>query len=765
MSAGRRRLGVALACSGAMLLTAALGAVPASGDVFSPIELVSAGTLGGGAQQQAEYAHDSVISADGAYVVFDGAVGGETGVWRVDLATRQIQQVAGGDALLPSVSEDGRYVSFTTNQTEAELVAGTRGLNGEPPLSEVPGAPGPENVYVRDMDLPPGAEGAFTVVSAVNGSDEPLSYEAAGTEKGSVAAGGAAISADGREVAFVTTAVSNLAGPATPAMQVAVRRIDSRETILVSGEYDPATGETSATPVAAGGRGAAFGAERMPQQVPEYSSWLEQRPPGAALSADGSTVAWMGVNVGLQARFLPAEAPLSEYTEPLWRRIAVPATPTERITGGSDPSNPECVASGERVLPEDAPSSDPCQGPFTTHPREAEPGAGDSGIWSAREAAKDTPGEFVPRLSRDGYTVAFLSRAEPAGLGEFFSAGRNRGEQADIYVADMHEGLSRDASLAPLTRIGSTLESESDAIAEFALSENGQQVAFTTRRTQFRLAYPAFISAPAPEPGLDELFYVDLADGTLTRVSHGYGGEDEASEQPHQARQPEEQDAYYQHPTAGATSPSFADDGTLLAFSSTASNLAPYDGNGPTTFNSTELGPRDGSDAFVVARETPSPLPTPQYVSPAPTLDTEPAWTLGATALARRDGSIVLYVRVPGAGTLSASALSGIVIARAARRGGASKASTHAKVAMRTVAGARIAVPGAEPEPLTLVLRPQQRYAGLAARAGGLSATVTVSFAAPGHPRLTQSLQVTFLHELPKHHAKNARSTRRRGRG
>ena len=264
---------------------------------------------------------------------------------------------------------------------------------------------------------------------------------------------------------------------------------------------------------------------------------------------------------------------------------------------------------------------------------------------------KTPPGNPSPRLSADGYTVAFLSRAEPVGLGEFFNAGRNRGEPADIYVADMHEGVSRDASLTTLTRLGSTLESESDPIAEFALSENGQGVAFTTRRTQFRLAYPALVSAPAPEPGLDELFYVDLADGTLTRVTHGYGGEGEASEQPHPPKQPEEQDAYAQHPTAGATSPSFADDGTLLAFSSTASNLVPYDGNGPTTFSSTELGPRDGSDAFVVARETPNPLPTPQYISPAPAVNTEPAWILGVTALARHDGSVELYVRprVPAA--------------------------------------------------------------------------------------------------------------------
>ena len=371
--------------------------------------------------QQVEYAHDSTISSDGSYVVFDGSVGGEAGIWRVNLATRQIQQVAGGDALLPSVSADGRYVAFTTNQTEAQLASGTRGLQNEPPVGESSGPPGPENVYVRDMNVAPGEVGAFTVASAANGSGAPLTYAEAGSELGSVAAGGSAISADGNEVAFVTTAVSNLAGPGTPALQVAVRRIASRETILVSGEFDRASGQSTGRPVWAGGRGAVYGDRtRFPEQVPEYSRWIEARPPGAAISADGSTVAWMGVNVGLQARMLPAETPLSEYTEPLWRRIAAPATPTERVTGGSDPTDPQCAASGEGSLPAHPSANDPCQGPFLTHPLESEPSGGVSGIWSAREEGKSTSGDFVPRLSGDGYRVAFLSRAEPIGLGEFF---------------------------------------------------------------------------------------------------------------------------------------------------------------------------------------------------------------------------------------------------------------------------------------------------------------------------------------------------------
>ena len=95
------------------------------------------------------------------------------------------------------------------------------------------------------------------VASAVNGSSEPLTYAGAGTEHGSVAAAGAAISADGREVAFVTTAVSNLVGTrrGTPAPPLQVRcdtstvgRNDPRQRRIRSGQR-----RRRAKPVAAGG--------------------------------------------------------------------------------------------------------------------------------------------------------------------------------------------------------------------------------------------------------------------------------------------------------------------------------------------------------------------------------------------------------------------------------------------------------------------------------------------------------------------------------
>ncbi len=122
---------------------------PAGADVFGPISLVSRARPA--ANQQADYAHDPAISGDGHYVAFDGSFGGVTGVWRRDLATGAVEQVAGGDAELPSISEDGRYISFTTNEDLEQLTKHSGGL----PDSEYESTHKPPNVYVRDMDLAP----------------------------------------------------------------------------------------------------------------------------------------------------------------------------------------------------------------------------------------------------------------------------------------------------------------------------------------------------------------------------------------------------------------------------------------------------------------------------------------------------------------------------------------------------------------------------------------------------------------------------------
>jgi len=618
-----RALAVALACAlGALALGVPGGA---EADVFGPISLISEGDVPGapaGEVQQAEEVHDTAISGDGRYVVFDGSFHGVVGVWRAEVqggrVVGELEQVAGGDAAYPSISENGQFVSFTTDQGKS-LGEVTYGLDGELPQRGA-GVKEAANVYVRDMSLAPTQVGAFIAASAQNGSDEPLIYAGAETSTGAVATGRSAISADGNEVAFVTTAISDLASPGevnTPPLQVAVRYIASRETKLVSVNRE--TGGPVSFHETGKVDGAVYpGAARDFAPPPQYAAWAEAPPLGASISADGSTVAWMGEDVNLQVAMLPGERRNPNYTEPLWRRIAPGSeTATERVTGGSDPTAPGCAASGETALPLNQSPTDPCQGPFAV--QENNPGGG---IWTG-----GSEGDFVPRLSADGYTVAFLSKAPLVTAGE--NSGRGTGgQESDLYVANMHPGLARDQALTQLTELAGAGTSESAPIFDFDISPDGSQVAFATRRTQFPLGSPAFVSPPAGEPGLNELFDVDLRNDTLTRVSHGYLGPDEAGEHAH-GQALAGQDPYEQQPGDGATSPSFADDGNIIAFASTAANFAFGDGNAPPA----TLG--DGSDAFLVQRTVFQPLPTPDYVSPAPETTTKPAWELGMTTLSR----------------------------------------------------------------------------------------------------------------------------------
>jgi hypothetical protein len=775
-----RRLALALACVAPALLAGA--ATPAQADVFETIELVSQGFLasaGAGVQLQADHAHDAAISGDGRYVAFDGSFSGLTGVWWRDLQSGELRPVAVGtgvggracaptisgaaspcDAELPSISEHGQYVSFTT---QAPLA----------PHEDVNALP---DVYVRNMNVQAPevqstvcanaeAEDAadllspcpYTLVSAADGSDAGLTYEAA-KGYGSIAAGRSALSADGHTVAFVTTAVSDLtdpqdpATPSTPAMQVAVRNLTTRQTQLVSARYDSASGQAlpGQAPTASEGSHT-FGAVYAPGgESPSFplatGNHALTPPAGASISADGSTVAWLGVNIGAQARVLSGEVLFPSYAEPLWRRVAAgPTTPTRRVTGGSDPENPACAASGETKLPEGALASlnDPCQGPFAIESNQ--------GVWNSGEAE-----DFVPRLSADGYTVAFLASAPLVALGTDFGVERaNRA--SDAYVSDMHPGVSRLHALTPLTELASGDEGNAATnapILDVGISSDGLQVAFTTRRTQFPLGSPAYVSPTAALPGMAELFDADLADQTLTRVTQGYEGGPSAH--PHEEAGSGEDP--YTSAGDGALSPSFALDGDALAFSSTASNLVYGDGNTPPI---QQGGPFDGGDAFVVHRKVFGATPTTQTISPEPPPPLAPrGWTLGATAVSQRNGSVRLYVRVPGPGALRVTAR-GMVVARPAgrlarrRRGSARPQRARATVVSRALATAARAAAAPEGGLLTLTLTLASRYRSLADARGGESATLALSFGATGHPTLRQSLAVTFVDTL-RHAAKRS---------
>jgi hypothetical protein len=706
----------------------------AHADVFEPISLASASAIPGSRlNQQAEFASDAAISGDGRYVAFDGSYGGRRGVFRRDLQTGAVLSVAEGDAVLPSVSRDGRFISFTT----------TARLD---PIDDTNAAP---DVYVRDMSDPsvqPCEEVeavqpcSFTLASAVNGGRAGLSYEYGDngafeeTHYGSVASGRSAISADGRSVAFETTARSNLANPArandhtleppqTPAGEVAVRDLDDDATILVSARYDPASGTTKSngagqlepTPASESGLGAVFPSSSTAAAAvtPPFPSSTT----GASISADGSTVAWLGEQVAEQAPVLASDLATSEdYTEPLWRRIDEgQLAPTRRITGGSDPAGEACVNSHEQQVTEPATLLDPCQGPFDPH---HSVGGGQNGIWTG-----GTADDYLPQLSADGMTVAFLSNAREVASGEELKAVES---SSDIYIADMRAGLTRVAAMRRLTELaGGSLSNvaRTAPIVDLGVSPDGSQVAFSTLRTVFPLGSPAYVSVPAAVVGASELFDIDLSSDTLTRITEGYEGQ--ASEATPGA-------------TSATMSPSFSGDGDLLAFSSNSDNLVYGDGN-------------KAADAFVVRRERFASDPPRQEVSPQPLLaPITPRWLLQATARSKRDGSVLVTVTVPGAGTVGAGARAAVrvhsVLVTGARRDRARRAAhkrARTTVAMRTVAGklARARDAGL----VVLTLRLGRKYAALAGRRGGLSATIQLSFRAAGQRTLRLNVPATFV--------------------
>jgi Tol biopolymer transport system component len=441
----------------------------------------------------------------------------------------------------------------------------------------------------------------------------------------------------------------------------------------------------------------------------------------------------MARNVSQQAETLGQEHNAS-YTEPLWRRVADgPLTPTRRVTGGSEPEGAACAASGEAELPrpEQASVSDPCQGPFAVEST--------FGVWSGSRA------NVVPQLSADGYTVAFLATAPRVTLGVDFGRGAET-EESDLYLADMHPGLSRVQALTPLTELASGkvgFEPGNAPVVDVGVSPDGKQIAFSTRRTEFPLGSPAYVSTTAAVAGMAELFDVDLAGNTLTRVTNGYEGG--PAEHPHKVLKATEEPYEV---VDGAQSPSFSADGNLLVFSATASNLVYGDGNTPPVGVESRGGSADGSDVFDITRKLFPAVSAQGYVSPGPPNPAvEPEWRVGVTAVSMPDGSVKLYVQTPGAGTATASASSAVPApaAHAGRRKGKKATRSAAKAAtvvLRTVASAHASAGSSAL--LTVQLTLARSYQPLATRTGGLDGTVRVLFTAPGHAAVYETVAVTF---------------------
>ncbi|MCL2769503.1 MAG: hypothetical protein FWD42_05255, partial [Solirubrobacterales bacterium] len=662
------------------------------------------------------------FSQVGRYVVFRGSLAGAYGVYRRDLQSGRVVMVAGAsraevhasisesaigapDAAGPSVSADGRYVAFTS----AAVL--------DPEDDTGSGCP---QVYVRDMDLPASQPGAYTLVSALNGESTGLKYAARCPPSsprelaigGAQAASGVAISADGDRVVFTVLDRSNLTSeekgePTTPPRQVAVRDLAARTTTLVSAT-------PAGQPVAGGGAYPSLESEpegrillEPPREQPTASS--------AAISADGSTVAWEGTNIPEQvpsatevtAAMVRLGGPGKEV-EPLWRRVADgSAAVTRRLLAGAglnfyffgytDIENSGPVEAGALVM-------------------------------FGREF-------LPPALSADGRSVAVLADA-PTKVGEedyFNDPARQKNgtpvPPTDAYLLQVPDRASAPVQVRALTATPSFAAQNirEQGVGDIAISPDGSRVAFNTIRTYFALASPTLTSPPAEEVNYAYTYEVNVPLDTLQQVTSTYSG---------------------LPPNGNPTLLSFAGDGHSLALASTAANLFYGDGT-------------PGASQVYLVHENPEPAQVAaQGTSPAPTAaPPQTPWTLSATGTAEPDGSVLLDAQVPGAGRLAARAgaqlpaASGPRLARglrrrargarAHRRGKAKPRSGGAvTVPLRTIAQGALAAGG--PSELVLRLRASARYRALVNAGRGLYCILKVTFAAPGHAALDREIPVTM---------------------
>jgi hypothetical protein len=302
----------------------------------------------------------------------------------------------------------------------------------------------------------------------------------------------------------------------------------------------------------------------------------------------------------------------------------------------------------------------------------------------------------------------------------------------------MAPGLSRSQALTRLTQWASYNFgnfSLAGAIESIAISPEGDRVAFVSRRTVFPYSPPALITPQLTEVGYQQLYVADIADGTLQLASSGYDG---------------------QPANKNVVAPSFSANNGPIAFASAATNLV-YG-----AFSDT------GSEVFTTTEVKPPATRGVQNISPAPANPKiTPEWRISATARSAPDGSVLVDVTVPGAGSLRASARAGVPstlgaarragkrtgrrrpaahAARARRRGSHKRTRGRGSVVTRTLASASSASQGAGVVELTL--RPAASYRSLIARIHGLYANLTVSFATAGVRTLTETLPVDFVQPM-----------------
>jgi Tol biopolymer transport system component len=605
---------------------------------FGPIQLISKSS-----KEQAGFAREPALSEDGDYVAFYGELGGRVGIFRKDLLTGAltlvVEGVGEGGAEAPSISAEGRYVSFTTTRS-LEPAADPQAMT--------------KDVYVADLAS---GEPTYELASASNGERMPGN---------SVAAPRVALSANGREVAFVNEG------------QVYVRDLETSKPTLISARRDRLDGAMTEEPVSDGGA---------------------YQPSGAALSADGNAVAWVGEHLPEQVPLLrdeeeriqgiESESGENSYREPLWRLVPTESDenpPTRRIIGGGDPLAPGCPEGGTLTEPV-------CQGPF--------PALTANHDWTinAENGYGKGWGTALPKMSADGSTVATIGWPE---------------EVKELFVVDMASGLTRDQASKQLTRWinpdpgarspeivfrESKYLQYTGQILECAISPNGDEIAFATER-QYLEGGPTLISPrPASPSMVPELYQVNLGSQTIERVTPGPGTG--ISLAPSEGI------------FNGATAPSYDADGSLLAFADSAYNLVAGDAN-------------ESSDVFTVESK-PAAKVEPSLISPPPSsISVLPTWRLSGHAVSRPNGAVRVVATVPGAGALGVSARSPL---------GPRLRSRVVDSAQRRTSYAGV---------IRIELDLPRGLRSLSHRKGGLYTALSLQFSGPGGKPLKEKISARF---------------------
>ncbi len=411
---------------------------------------------------------------------------------------------AAGASHAPSLSADGRYGAFESSA--ANLVPGdTNGVS---------------DIFVRDR---------------VASTTQRVSVGSGGVEANGISRE-AAISADGRWVAFASAATNLVAGDT-----------NGRSDVFV---YDRQTSNIERVSVATAG----------------IEGNADSELP--SISGDGRFVTFLSVANNLVPRDTNNEADIfvRDRQAGTTARVSVSSSGTQADGGSFDP---RISSDGSTVV-------------FDSLATNLVPGdtGGFSDIFVYRLAAgttvrasvatDGTPGNgdsYTPAISSDGRTVVFQTAANNLGPGD-------TGTNVDIYVRALAPGTTVRASLAA---DGVT---EGDAGAyEAAISGDGHVVAFKGGSTNL---------VPGDTNGQADIFVRDLRTGALERDSLSTAGAQADGDN---------------------TLPALSDDGRLVVFESSATNLVPGDTNGASDIFLRDRG-SVAPPATITVTATATALPT-----------------------------------------------------------------------------------------------------------------------------------------------------------